>query len=114
MSLKRDNIDDVLDRFEHHNYTEEELYSQRKNILSREFDADVEHDPIELETVRDRQQLLWFGLTSDQKQELNIAFRVVSNNRETISASKVFDLLQAIGLTLLPGQIKRYCNYFGF
>lgn len=104
--MKGDHIDDVLDRFQHHNRAAEDILTQRKSILSREFDADVENDPIELESVRERQQLLWFGLTPDQKQELNIAFRVVSGGKETIPGSKVFDLFQAIRLTLLPSQIK--------
>lgn len=107
----QDQIDDVLNQFQHHNHEQADLLVQRREILCREYDRDIENDPIELEAIHERQQLLWFGLSKSQKQELCVAFRIVSRGKEAISGSKVFDLMQAIGITLLPEQIQRYVGY---
>lgn len=99
--MKRDQLDEVLERFEHVDSEEVDEYHQRREILYRRG-----HDIHEQEVIREKQQRLWFGMTAEEKSDFNTAFRVISGGRETIPGSKVYDLIQAVGLSLLPSQIK--------
>lgn len=104
----RDEYDEVLERFEmasSDGEEEEDEYVQRKMAL--DAIAGEENKDEELQ-IKERQQKLWFGMTRDQKHEFVIAFKVVSNNKSTIPASKVYNLMQAMGYTLLTSEINRF------
>lgn len=103
----RDEYDEVLERFEmasSDGEDEEDEYVLRK--LALESVAGEGNRDEELQ-IKERQQNLWFGMSSDQKHEFVIAFKVVSNNKPTIPASKVYNLMQAMGYTLLSSEINR-------
>ena len=102
--MERDQYDEVLERFEaegDENANESGDYAKRIETLVVYDKSNPEWD-----NIKERQQKAWFGLSLEQKHELTVAFRVVSGDKETISAAKVYDLMLAFGITMLPIDIK--------